>query len=488
MTRQILALLHLRILVPFAFLLGVSLALSSILSTYLGLPPYLNPIPVISPILGFIVGNAYKNWLARNHKTGMKPFMLSTPTLASAFVLSYVAFFIAFALATYGQRVLPSTVIGTTLTGMLMCLPSLLIGFWLPLNPESVLGGTEAQNLDLRMKELLLRFFDSNEFLSTLSNALPKGDKDHEYGFDYVPYLLKSIAERRERFQRSARFFLYSTLSMGVLFVFILVGLGYILVNESAAGTPRRIEQLFDTNKEILQTLTSLKLSEQQAKNIIANIVNCTREAKAQGVVFQPILSEDALKHEIRMSLASGSPTEQLATLLGSIERTAQTMQSQHNQFGVRLQNSMVNLEELIGSNAATLSPIQSSVERLQALLPSIETKLNSGESRITELLKRLTLGIVVASFFLAVLRYLAMVYRHHLDEVIKAERDDLAVRRFYVAFRCAGQDTDLQRSVLQEFVKLGYGSGALNEKPENEIQTNQAILDVLSEIIKKKI
>src|SRR5207302_2558168 len=113
---------------------------------------------------------------------------------------------------------------------------------------------------------------------------LPKGKEDKDYGFDFIPYMLHSIDERRKRFDRSSKVFLSLTIVLGLVFSSVLVYFGYILINEAAAGPPRILANLEDETKSIKLELQSIipRLSENPVFQKTASIsLQALRNANA---------------------------------------------------------------------------------------------------------------------------------------------------------------------------------------------------------------
>src|SRR5579885_2424596 len=99
-----------------------------------------------------------------------------------------------------------------------------------PLSPavdESVIAETAKQ------------VFTSDRFLSALQEVLPRGERDSEYGLDYIPYMLHSINARKRKFERAANRFLTGTVVLGLVFATVVILFGYILIVEAATGPQR---------------------------------------------------------------------------------------------------------------------------------------------------------------------------------------------------------------------------------------------------------
>lgn len=108
------------------------------------------------------------------------------------------------------------------------------------------------------LKEYVVRILDSQEFLTALRDTLPRGKDDEANGFDHIPYMLKTINDRRESFSRKASRFLFATVFLGIILGVIVMYFGYILVNEAAAGTPRILAEMHTQTGSISENLNTL--------------------------------------------------------------------------------------------------------------------------------------------------------------------------------------------------------------------------------------
>lgn len=103
-----------------------------------------------------------------------------------------------------------------------------------------------------------------------------------------------------------------------------------------------------------------------------------------------------------------------------------------------------------MSSQSVAVPELNSRIQELRALVPKAEEALNKPENRLPEIIKRLALGIVIATFFLALLRYMGTLYRTRYQQVLAAENDDFMIRRFYVAFKSSEASTSSERLYSQ--------------------------------------
>lgn len=135
----------------------------------------------------------------------------------------------------------------------------ILFALWLVWRVKALRGGesrsppTTAPGTPLR--ETVEQVFRSEEYLTALRTSLPKGKDDEQFGLDYVPFMLHNLQERRRRFDRKANVYFWVTIVAGLTFAGVVGYLGYILVNDEAAGTPKSLadlEEAWDANRRLL--------------------------------------------------------------------------------------------------------------------------------------------------------------------------------------------------------------------------------------------
>ncbi len=91
---------------------------------------------------------------------------------------------------------------------------------------------------------------------------------------------------------------------------------------------------------------------------------------------------------------------------------------------------------------------IPEATEVLKSDLEKTKDIMVASGAQTTEIIKRVSIGLLVVSFFLAILRYTARIYQAHHLEVLKASGDDLLIRKFYVALKSRANN-DADRTVL---------------------------------------
>lgn len=348
------------------------------------------------------------------------------------------------------------------------------------------------------------RVFESDQFLTALRTSLPHGEEDKNFGFDHIPFLLQSIEARRRGFEKSAQLFLNMTVFLGILFSVALIGFAYILVDDSAIG-PNRTLKLIEQDLRLLdsQLLRVIKFAKLPLNNnqdfrkeyvdelrdnlqsLTESKIDAAKELSKDTVERLDISvrafeedadEEDFIKHieDIRREL-----NNKRYTIIG--DSRAQHKIDDAISAARRIEGFETEREEILANARSTLDELNKNL-----------LKVNSMEGRGTgDLLKRIALGIVVTGFFAAILRYFAQLYREHLRQVIIAERDDMTVRRFYVAFKCSSEKNEERAVVIQEFMKdsvASRGMGDADWRIERPPKSQDDIVAEVMKILAKKI
>jgi hypothetical protein len=326
------------------------------------------------------------------------------------------------------------------------------------------------------IREQVTTLLDSEHFLTVLRTALPIGTNDQEYGFDFIPFMLHRIDERRRTFKKSARNFLILTVVLGCLFSGVVFYFGYILVNEAAAGPGRIIAELGDNVRDIRTKITLL------TPNLAANT---DYQHSAIPGIIEKLRTEARLPPELKEVLNKGiTDSTDLFRLQTLLQRAGQ----QSSTSPVPLIGQLLEqLERFTTVQTEAAAGVMARLNDLDALQHAVNDALQRPENRTADILKRIAVGFIVTSFLLAILRYVGGLYRDQYRQVLVAEQDDLGVRRFYVAYKCAKDNTDERKQVLGVFVGGTVGSPA----PETGMvpgMPSQEIIKELLGILAKKL
>lgn len=335
------------------------------------------------------------------------------------------------------------------------------------------------------LRESVATILDSDDFLTALRSTLPKGIDDEKFGLDYIPFMLNSIDERRKRAIKSARFFLIATVSSAVVFSVIVMYFGYILVNESSAGAAKSLADIKSSVESINNSMNLLLPNYYGNPDFQKNVA----PALARLEQLAPDDKNVTQQNETRDALTQARKTGDFVSLenrLGSIKVAEGT---QTSDFGRALSDAISALQRFSSETRVAVSDLSFRIQELGKLIPNADAVISKPENRVPEILKRLALGLVIATFFLALLRYMGGLYRTRYLQVLAAENDDFAIRRFYVAFKSSTANDDQRKAVLSGFMSVPIKNDRdSSTSDEDGTKAQYAILKDLLGALSKKL
>jgi uncharacterized membrane protein len=370
-----------------------------------------------------------------------------------------------------------------------LCL-SLLAAFQAPIIIMRLKRGESRAGLQNRawvsnsdIKRAVTSVFDSNQFLTTLRTVLPTGADDSKYGFDFIPYLLHSIDDRRRRVSKQASLFLAATVTAAVMFTGVVLYFGYILVNESAAGSAKYLAQLEKDTATIKAGLDTLEptYNNSSFQQKVASSIEKLRTTDASADTQSIKSSVSAAIGEA--SLKGDEPIFAFINALHKARGVGEPPSRQGKDYVKLLDDTTKTVTEGYNELRATANRVNNSLSDLNPLIENANKALSTPEYRTAELVKRLGLGIVVSTFFLALLRYLGTLYRVRYEQVVAAEHDDFMVRRFYVAFKNSTTSEEQRKAVLVGFM-AGSSNIPAQAEPSGSDETSKQSYDLIKELV----
>lgn len=358
-----------------------------------------------------------------------------------------------------------------------------MVALWLafqilPVSHKMVEANLEVENVSA-LKQAVEKILNSESFLTALRTALPKGEKDADHGLDYIPYMLHNIEERRKHFEKSSRTFLLSTVFIGIVLSAVVVFFGYVLLNEEAAGTPRTLAQINSEASLISRDLNSLlpAYSENSTfKEIVGGSIAALEKAKTSE-------ANEAISRRVEELINEVKETGDIAAFasqLKEVEGNFTLIDEADKRYRRALVDTNLGLSLFLGKQEAAIPNLKASVDKINSLIIDVNESLGKSDAQTAEVLKRLGLSVIVSSFFLALLRYAASLYRNNYQEMLRAQQDDLAVRRFYVAYKSAESDTPTRGQIISKFISV---SSPVEGNTESNLELSK---DDVSNIIKE--
>lgn len=332
------------------------------------------------------------------------------------------------------------------------------------------------------------RVLDSDRFLSTLHTMLPRGSDDAEHGLDFVPFMLATIQRRRDRSESAALRWLIALVVTSTGLTVVVVAFGYAIVNDNSFGAAMLLARAAEHQVEMARA-TNL---------IVPSLVNNTAFERCCAASLDDIMAQgreapsDDPRRAASDAIAELNVDDSVAGLSAvrealDVAATALARVGTGNaaRDAAKLRATSAALASFEGDRAAAVRTLPTSVERLGAFLSTAEVEIGRSENRTSELIKRLAIGVMVTSFFLAIIRYIATVYGGHLAEIRQADQEDLTVRKLYVAIKCArGQPEALQAVLTAMLDGKGEGGGAGGAKAS--VKLDSGTTKLLNDLIKK--
>lgn len=376
-----------------------------------------------------------------------------------------------------------------------------ILGIWIGFNlVRNNTSKNLKENEELRIQNAVEKILDSEFFLTTLRSTLPKGEEDEKYGLDYIPYMLNSNESRLEELKRTTRFYFTLTLCTGLLITIVVTSFGYLLINEQAAGTPKTLveinQSLEELNKNVLllspnsTTNPSLRELESQFLNPLLSLDTKKRIDSNQFNTIREEIRYDIL--EVRQTndwdLFSNSLLVHLSKLQ-NLPRSTDTTDTQE-EYTKKLQIAVQKTQDFINKQPRILINLNETTEKLDNSIEDIEERIEDEDFRTTELIKRLGLSLIVSSFLLAILRYIAGIYRQHYQDMRKVQYESQIIRRFYIAMKSSfkAKEGSTPNQIIANFVNQSeflykQDNPKLTEELKSEVSTDliKSLIEVLS-------
>lgn len=354
---------------------------------------------------------------------------------------------------------------------------------------------TEAEEAKKRFHiRILKEVFDSKSYYTALSQALPRGKSDEKYGFDYIPFILELLEKKSARNRRTANGFLIATISLTFFFIAVSLVFSYILLIDSSIGINKEIQELKQIALEFNKTDQLAKIDDVSDRFESLNNFEIFSELKAVlneknrdkllnfGGSEQKteINTRDSVAIQaIKLKFEANRSLLELKTLLHKEFDNKQAF----SEVLIRIDNGIENYQKVMRINALATD---SEKNKIRVILEQISLKLNSERSQVSELIKRSIIGILIISFFIAILRYFRNLYQFHLNEMLKDEAREMDVRKFYIAIKCAESNSEERKLVLSNFISETKMSGETSQPSSAQQPEIDMLRDILNSLLKK--
>jgi len=358
----------------------------------------------------------------------------------------------------------------------------------------------------LKKKEIsqfLDSLFNSENYYTYISTSLPKGEKDSEYGIDYIPFMLDNLRLQKKNFKTTSNVFLTSTIILSLIFSSILIYFGNILVKDDSVGLNKSMETINTEIPILLNNLSVLKNEETIASDSkIFNSINTLNEdisnlkndfqEKGYEIKKELNLKQPATIYDIPASfpeidsfLRESDSIKNLipdnANNKDTKERITEEIQSIRNQK-LSLIKERTQIDQLISNYNLTLNELNTEINAIRTDFQDLKNK-----NSLAEFFKRLSIGLIIATFFLAILKFSANLYRENYNQMTQTQSLDLEIRRLYIAFKNMDNE-ESRKIVLNSLLDFKRNAPIINNKSTNakSLDLNNLISQLISALEKK--
>ncbi|NOQ71999.1 MAG: hypothetical protein GQ574_08355 [Crocinitomix sp.] len=330
------------------------------------------------------------------------------------------------------------------------------------------------------------KVFQSKSFLNAFETSLPKGNDDDDLGLDYIPFMLENIKQRRERFTKSSNRFLGITIVLGTIFISITVWFGYILINEDEIGTQRIINRIDDKLESINSNLDLQGDDIFTDKRFIEICGDNLNELENTDLTIEKTITLRNRVNSLLREVKKSNNSIQLRDSLNILTNEAKRETNFEIVYANKLDDFQTSFLTFLREKEGSYSLLSGNIERFENDLTELKSSMNKPENRLVEMIKRLILSLVMITFFLAILKYIVGLYKSHLTEMIKTEREDLVIRKFYVILKSMKTASEEKSKILTSF--LEGNSGESNSDSDSTINKDELSIlkNVIDALVKK--
>ena len=304
------------------------------------------------------------------------------------------------------------------------------------------------------IEEFLNKLYNNENFHTAFSTSLPKGKSDEEFGIDYIPFILQNIDDRRRRFKENSTRFFQWIIGLGLIFIIIVCALGFILLNDDSIGLGRKVSKI---QTELGNTNNYLSKLEYDSYKNRTDFKNKTKliDVKNNLVKDSTLLVKDEVTRfvDIVNKYENDYDFEALLLECNNIKNTLYEKKD-YSTEAENIRNVCEKIEDYQKELEKIKLNLYHSTNEIQKLIPQIQNEIEKPQNKLYEMIKRLILSVVIISFFLAILRYIAKLYQYNYSLMVQAENEDLLIRKFYVSLKNTDKNNEERMIVLRSFLK----------------------------------
>lgn len=392
-----------------------------------------------------------------------------------------------------------------------LCLIGIIVNFRVQKVTFSSVGSVNDDDLQT-ITEKAIR---SDAFLSALQTTLPAKSSASETD-QHFPFILSVINKRRNSYQKTSQLFFIALIVFALISTSLITIYGFILIDQQTIGAAKTIQNV-EKNLRLLEPSRidfysinrSLTYYERVLIDEIMDIYGSLDALKDKNEILYKHVKpytffNDTSTDRVRLP-TDADPNFQIslqnrissfkkisAILINETKKTNADLEMNRRikDFTPRLERFLKIADDYENEINDLFKDYSDGREVLLGKIADAKKEVATDESRLYSLLKRLSVGIIIGSFFIAVLKYLANQYQFHLNRLHEAELDEVKVRKFYIAYNVAGDTKGIE--LLDSFLKEGsndksFQTAVIPASQSLDDGDKKIISEILS-ILKKKI
>ncbi|WP_353777553.1 hypothetical protein [Winogradskyella sp. 3972H.M.0a.05] len=304
----------------------------------------------------------------------------------------------------------------------------------------------------------LEKLFNSDDYYTYISTTLPKGKNDEEHGIDYIPFMLDNLRLQKKSFKSTSNIFLVSTIMLAMVFSGILIYYGNILIKDDSVGLNKSMEFIHAEVPGLASKLDDLKEKETLASN--SNAITLINTINSDVLFLESALDSLIKKNDIDLELKIPATVydipnnfKDLDTLINRSKKGVkkltgkeQDVEELKKSIDLKIKNIESNKKKLIKERTDVvqlISDYEVLITQLRLDSDDLKDKFDTliGKSPLTDFFKRLSIGLIIATFFLAILKFSANLYRDNYNQMAHTQSLELEIRRLYIAFKNINND-----------------------------------------------
>ena len=308
------------------------------------------------------------------------------------------------------------------------------------------------------------RILNSDSFIDQFLKSLPTGKEDKDNGFDYIPWIIRDIEKRRLRFQKSSSKYFQWLVGLGILFISLVLYFSYIILDDRGTGTYNLVSEISTDIKSLDQNLKRIDPDLSKDRDF-TQFVKEFLETYPQEILESP---DKEYVQLVKKELEQLQFTNDFTNINDLININIDSIGIRNSDLNTSINRLATRIDEFQKEERKSIFTIPTLIRKLDIQNKYIHSVLEA--DRVTDIIKRLVVSFLVLSFLIAILRYLASLHRSHYEQMMKAELESIAIRKFYIAYQTA-QSNDERKIIydkyLFNFAKVSDGEDERGDKSQ---------------------